>query len=189
MTARLQEKHGYYYVVFTYKDESGKRCESWFNTKLSKRGNKKEAEKLMDIAVKNFKPELLEKFKEKELDIFNPYLDLSVKVQDNLPDVKDKGKNIKRIEDESENKVLFGNYLIDWLETIKNTIEPNTYMGYKNKINHKIAPYFNKKGIALQDLTENDIQEYYNEELKRVKANTIIRYHANIRKCLEYARR
>lgn len=188
MTARVQEKDGYFYVVFTYKDENGKRCEPWFNTNLKPRGNKKEALKLLDIAVNNFKPELLNRFKKKELNIFDPDMLADKPAITSPKKIQERTISETKINSDSD-KVLFGDYLTEWLEIVKHTIEPNTYMGYKNKITRNIAPYFNKRGITLQDLTENDIQEYYNEELQRVKANTVIRYHANIRKCLEYARK
>ena len=39
----------------------------------------------------------------------------------------------------------------------------------------------------LRDLKATDIQAFYMEQLKRVKANSVIHYHANIHKALKYA--
>ena len=50
-----------------------------------------------------------------------------------------------------------------------------------------IAPYFRKRKIKLVDLTAKNIQDFYLSELKRVSANTVIHYHANIHKALKYA--
>ncbi|MBR1676158.1 MAG: site-specific integrase [Clostridia bacterium] len=87
----------------------------------------------------------------------------------------------------SEDDVLFGDYMIDWVETIKNTIEPTTYAGYIRTINGTIAPYFNNKGIRLKNINGRIIDEFYNEMLKKVSANTVIHFHAYIRKALQDA--
>ena len=39
----------------------------------------------------------------------------------------------------------------------------------------------------LSEITPKDIQDFYTEQLKRVKATTVISYHANIHSALEYA--
>ena len=50
-----------------------------------------------------------------------------------------------------------------------------------------IAPYFNERKITLKNLTAHIIDEFYSEKLKTVSANTVIHYHANIRKALQDA--
>ena len=50
-----------------------------------------------------------------------------------------------------------------------------------------IAPYFAEKSIRLGELEPRHIQQFYSEQLKRVKANTVIHYHANIHSALKYA--
>lgn len=46
MNGSLQEKHGKYYAVFSYKDENGKRKTEWVNTEIpTTKGNKREAER------------------------------------------------------------------------------------------------------------------------------------------------
>lgn len=83
---------------------------------------------------------------------------------------------------------LFSEYLIDWLETNKSSIEKTTYATYKNVIHKKISPYFRKKGILLNELKPSDIQSYYSHLLKNgLSPNTVIHYHANIRKALQHA--
>lgn len=44
-----------------------------------------------------------------------------------------------------------------------------------------------RKNITLQDLKAKDIQEFYLQQLDRVKATSVIHYHANIHKALKYA--
>lgn len=84
--------------------------------------------------------------------------------------------------------VLFGNFMLEWLDKIKNTVEETTYASYKNKV-PRIVEYFNNKGITLANLKRADIKEFYNYLLqtRNIKTNTIKRYHANIHKCLNEA--
>ena len=62
-----------------------------------------------------------------------------------------------------------------------------TYSSYVNAVKSIIAPYFRKKKILLRDLQAHDIQMFYQEQLQRVKASSVIHYHANIHKALKYA--
>lgn len=53
-----------------------------------------------------------------------------------------------------------------------------------------IVPYFEPLHYTLQDMEQHPkyIQDFYQHELDRgLTANTVIHYHANIRKCLQYA--
>ena len=50
-----------------------------------------------------------------------------------------------------------------------------------------IAPYFRKKKLTLRELEARHLQMFYSEQLKKVKANTVIHYHAVIHQALKYA--
>ena len=82
--------------------------------------------------------------------------------------------------------IYFTDYLKQWLNSIKAGLEPNTVRGYTMNIERKIIPYFEPKKFLLSELKAKHIQEFYtyclNEE--KLNPNTVIRYHANIRKCL-----
>ena len=45
-----------------------------------------------------------------------------------------------------------------------------------------IVPYFRKCNIKLVDLKATDLQDFYTKQLERVKANSVIHYHASINK-------
>lgn len=47
IAGHLQEKYGFYYIILSYKDETGKRHTPWFPTKLPVKGNKKRAEAML----------------------------------------------------------------------------------------------------------------------------------------------
>lgn len=84
--------------------------------------------------------------------------------------------------------ILFGEYMKQWLNSIKSTIELTTYSSYKNKVD-TISEYFNNLGIRLIDLKKSDIKSFYNHliETKGLKIQTVKRYHANIHKALNEA--
>lgn len=53
MTGSLREKKGYFYIVFSYKDNLGKHKQKWMSTGLKVKGNKRRAEKmLLDETIK-----------------------------------------------------------------------------------------------------------------------------------------
>ena len=160
VAGRLAKKNDYFYIVLSYSDEAGKRKEKWIKTGLKVRGNKAKADEML--------------------------LDYRTNFDVSTGKLKSKQDEPKKVESDPVD-ILFGDYLIAWCEDIKNTIELSTYAGYKLKIEHVIAPYFNERKITLKNLTAHIIDEFYNEKLKTVSANTVIHYHANIRKALQDA--
>ncbi len=89
----------------------------------------------------------------------------------------------------AKEKLLFGDYLAQWIEIAKPNLQVSTYSAYKNKIKH-IATYFNERGITLQNIKPTDIQAYYAwlmENGKTVQACT--HAHIIIRRALEIAYR
>lgn len=93
--------------------------------------------------------------------------------------------NSDNIEDE---KILFIDYMKKWLKMIKASVEETTYNGYNGVVNGRLADYFSKKNITLQDIKPKHIQEFYQYLLDEgLSGNTVKHYHANIRKALQYA--
>lgn len=160
MYSTLRIKKGKYIAVIGYKDENGKWKEHIRDTNLEERGNKRRAEAMLKEFEAEFENGELEKKPEpKELE--NKLFDYD--------------------------RILFGCYLLNWLERAKQTIEVSTYAGYKLTIEGRIAPYFNDRQIYLQDLTPQMIDDYYAFLAKDVGNNTIIHHHAIIRKALQEA--
>ena len=93
------------------------------------------------------------------------------------------------LEKAKPDELLFTDFILEWLEMMKNSVETSTYASYCMVIKRKIVPYFKDKRILLKDLTPKDIQDYYQYSLntEKVTANTVIHRHANIRKSLQYA--
>ena len=86
------------------------------------------------------------------------------------------------------NDILFIDYIKNWLKIVKPTIEPNTYGSYKQMVNCRITKYFSKNKIKLDELQPIDIQKFYTTMLNDgLSSNTVVHYHAIIRKSLDYA--
>jgi len=90
----------------------------------------------------------------------------------------------ERAEKGDINHILFSDFM---LEMSKQNIELTTYSSYQYSVEKVIAPYFKARKIKLKDLTAKHIQNFYNEQVKRVKSTTVIHYHANMHKALKYA--
>lgn len=82
---------------------------------------------------------------------------------------------------------LFADYLERWLQVAKSTIAITTYSSYSGMLKTPIYPWFKAKGVTLKKLTAKHIQDFYTAQMKRVKANTVIHYHAIIHRALKYA--
>lgn len=86
-----------------------------------------------------------------------------------------------------DESIQFSDFLLQWLEIVKPTIAITTYSSYSNMVRSVIAPHFKATGVSLTELKPTHIQAFYMEQLKRVKPNSVIHYHANIHKALKYA--
>ena len=86
-----------------------------------------------------------------------------------------------------DDDILFSDFMLKWLEVAKSSIQITTYASYQGMVERIIVPYFRKRGIKLVDLKATDLQDFYTKQLERVKANSVIHYHANIHKALKYA--
>lgn len=86
-----------------------------------------------------------------------------------------------------DDDILFSDFMLKWLEVTKSSIQITTYASYQGMVERIIVPYFRKRGIKLVDLKATDLQDFYTKQLERVKANSVIHYHANIHKALKYA--
>lgn len=84
-------------------------------------------------------------------------------------------------------ETLFSDYLLDWLEIAKPTVALTTHASYCQMTKGVIVPYFSERNITLTGLKPQDIQKFYTEQLKRVKASSVIHYHAIIHRALKYA--
>ena len=86
--------------------------------------------------------------------------------------------------------ILFTDFLIDWLDVVRSRIAVTTYASYVSNVEKSIIPFFDAKQLTLKQLEHRPqyIQEYYQHLLSEGLAPaTVIRRHANIHSCLQYA--
>lgn len=86
--------------------------------------------------------------------------------------------------------ILFTDFLIDWLDVVRSKIAVTTYASYVSNVEKSIIPFFEPKQLTLKQLEHRPqhIQEYYQHLLSEGLAPaTVIRRHANIHSCLQYA--
>ena len=158
VTATLQQKKNIYYAVLYYKDEFNNIQRKWISTKLKVKNNKKIAERKVEEIRHEYEKNLNEKTTISGLYINNT-------------------DNIK-----------FCEFIINWLDIIKPRVVKTTYAGYERIVKGKVYNYFKKLDVTLKDLKPYHIQDFYTELYNLgLKGNTILRYHANIRKALQYA--
>lgn len=84
--------------------------------------------------------------------------------------------------------LLFYDYLLNYLEVSKKQVAFNTYVGYKHYVHNRIYKFFYPKKIKLNRLKPYHLQDFYQYMLNDdCTANTVIHYHAFIRKALQEA--
>ena len=152
IAGHLQEKKGYFYVVLNIENEDGNRTPKWFKTGLPVKGNKKRAERMLNDMRREY---------------------TGIQEQQRAERIEKCEKKKRRA-----SEIPFADFMEDWLEVARCTIEKITYSGYCCNVKSIIAPYFREREIMLSEITPKDIQDFYTEQLKRVKATTVISYHA-----------
>lgn len=163
-------------MVFSFKDENGKRKLKWISTGLSEGCTKK--------ALKEKTTEIFRRFSEE----FNSGALTKAKTH----------KVDKTVVSESIMKngtvikgreYRFVDFLPDWLATAKPTVAGSSYNGYRHTTD-KIVAYFNEKypDVMLSDVTGLMIQQFYNDLYSNgLSANTVKHYHALLHRAFKYA--
>lgn len=86
-------------------------------------------------------------------------------------------------------EMLFTEYMLKWLDIMKYTIEESTYNSYKTIVCNRIIPYFEKFNLKLNEVKPTHIHDFYSYLIneRKVSPNTVIHYHANIKKAFKMA--
>ena len=167
----LTQKHGFYYVVLNLPtDEKGKRNRKTLSTGLSTDRNATKAKALLQTMIR------------------------AASAGEEVHGVKERVA-AAATEDTEESwntphpNMLFSNYLEFWLQWKRKSWEEVTYSGYCQNVRSWIAPYFSARKVRLNEITVLDIEMFYTHEINKrgVSGNTVLHYHANIRKALSDA--
>lgn len=187
----LREKNGLYYVSLVYVNAAGKRRDKSFPTRLPVKGNKKKAEAMARQIAKDFEIPAVDLYlQDLSKENGNAITFGEVKSCITLPPEVVAQVTLEDLTKAQVAGLLFADYLEKYLPIAKKRgIEDTTFSAYQGHIRNPIDPYFREQGITLGKLKAEDIQKFYDLQLERVCANTVIHYHAIIRLALCYARK
>ncbi len=88
----------------------------------------------------------------------------------------------------TEADIAFADYMQAWLKMVKPTIATATYQSYSNMVNNRIDRHFRALNVSLGDVSPQQIQNFYQIILDDgCKTNTVIHYHALLRRALQNA--
>ena len=160
--ACLREKVGLFYIVISYYDEQHKRRQIWIPTKLKTKGNKRKAQSMLDEYKYYYDVE------KRQL----VYESAVRKANMGRTEILQEPKTLAE-EPQLSNGVLFGDYIYQWNEDNKNSLQATTYDGYKSQIIRSIQPYFNARGITLLSITADDIRLYYKILIRKVSLKSM----------------
>lgn len=162
ITGCLQIRNDTYYALL-YIKEDGKRKQKWISTGLPVKGTgKRKAEQAFEKIRSEYEGKLL---------------------QDKIALEKE-----KLISGSIEEQMLLIDYLYKWLEQSRPTIAKTTYKAYKMMIDGRISTAFVRSGITVASLKPQQIQDFYQTILDDgCTTNTVIRYHALLRKAMQNA--
>lgn len=187
--AYIREKKGLYYVSIVYVNSAGKRKDKSFPTKLPVKGNKKKAELMAKEILENFEIPVVDLYLQ-DASAIGDGKEIKKKRNIVLPKELIEQVSLSDLTKEQVSGMLFADYLEKYLPIVKKRgIEETTYSSYAGNVKNPIGPHFRNKNITLGKLTSKDIQDFYDIQLERVTANTVIHYHAIIRLALCYARK
>ena len=102
--------------------------------------------------------------------------------------LKEKIEEYSNAHTAQDTKILFSDFLMDWLEMHKVRIEAVTYAGYKRLL-LQMQPYFKQRRIYLLDLTTKHIQDYCTYKLKSIGPNSVLKHLTLIKTALKYAQK
>ena len=96
----------------------------------------------------------------------------------------------QRISDQKPETILFTDYMIKWLDYIKNHVKKNTYRTYEMYTVNHIVPYFKDKKLMLKDLKALHIERFLTDKHNNgLSARTIKHIKGIISNAMNEARR
>ena len=84
-------------------------------------------------------------------------------------------------------QMLFADYLEGWLEVVRYDLKPTTFGNHQSAVKRTIAPWFRAKGLALNEVTSEDIMAFYASLLTHMKATSVHKYHSHLSCAFKHA--
>ena len=164
-TGSVQEKNGRFYFVINLYDANGKRKIKWISTGLTVRGNKRKAESMLREVLLHY-----DETGELPTGRGGAYEKVDAKTTKPLP---------QHLQPVSKSEMLFLDYLNEWVQVHKASIQPATFISYNRMITGRITQYFDPLGLKLCEVTPQVLDEFQEKILlEGYTTNTVIHYHA-----------
>lgn len=164
-TGSVQEKNGRFYFVVNLYDANGKRKIKWISTGLTVRGNKRKAESMLREVLLHY-----DKTGELPTGRGGAYEKVDAKTAKPLP---------LPLQPVNKSEMLFLDYLNEWVQVHKASIQPATFISYNRMITGRITQYFEPLGLKLCEVTPQVLDEFQEKILlEGYTTNTVIHYHA-----------
>ena len=138
-TGSVQEKNGRFYFVVNLYDANGKRKIKWISTGLTVRGNKRKAESMLREVLLHY-----DETGELPTGRGGAYEKVDAKTAKPLP---------QHLQPVSKSEMLFLDYLNEWVQVHKASIQPATFISYNRMITGRITQYFEPLGLKLCEVT------------------------------------
>lgn len=170
----LQTNKGYYTAVLSYYNENGKRIQRTKSTGLkAEKKNRKKAESIVKEVEMEFRIKVKESVSNKS--------DITIETLQNLAELNTTNFNTNK---ETKADWDFYTYMEYWLtKIIKNSVETDTYNGYKRNVCGWMKKYFTmtKHKKTVKEITAEDLDDFYNYlREQNLKNSTIDHYNDNI---------
>ena len=161
----VQEKNGRFYFVINLYDANGKRKIKWISTGLTVRGNKRKAESMLREVLLHY-----DETGELPTGRGGTYEKVDAKTAKPLP---------LPLQPVNKSEMLFLDYLNEWVQVHKASIQPATFISYNRMITGRITQYFEPLGLKLCEVTPQVLDEFQEKILlEGYTTNTVIHYHA-----------
>lgn len=164
VAGHLREKNGIYQMILSYKDVNGKRKTKSVSTGLKIRGNARNADRMLQQLRQTFTapdmhPDYRKDVETNELPVdvsFNSKITAStnglsqsaskkslkqIEISDDIPLI-DSNILLRRKEE-----ILFCDFMVYWLESVRYIVEEDTFSCYAYTIKNRIYPYFKKRSL------------------------------------------
>ena len=164
-TGSVQEKNGRFYFVINLYDANGKRKIKWISTGLTVRGNKRKAEAMLHEVLLRY-----DEMGELPTGRGGAYEKVDARTAKPIP---------APIRPVSKSEMLFLDYLNEWIQIHKVSIQTATFISYNQMIQGRITQYFKPLGLKLCEVTPQVLDEFQEKILlDGCTTNTVIHYHA-----------
>lgn len=164
-TGSVQEKNGRFYFVINLYDANGKRKIKWISTGLTVRGNKRKAEAMLHEVLLRY-----DETGELPTGRGGAYEKVDARTAKPIP---------APIRPVSKSEMLFLDYLNEWIQIHKASIQTATFISYNQMIQGRITQYFKPLSLKLCEVTPQVLDEFQEKILlDGCTTNTVIHYHA-----------